>query len=53
MWENSIDVGRIRNGLRKLEPDEVLVKAIPDPNDKGATYPAQKLIDGLVPKNGW
>jgi hypothetical protein len=29
------------------------VKAIPEPNDKGASYPASKLIDGLEPKNGW
>ena len=53
MWENSVSLGRIRKGLRKLEPDEILVKAIPEPNDKGASYPASKLIDGLVPKNGW
>jgi hypothetical protein len=53
MWENSVSLGRIRKGLRKLEPDEILVKAIPEPNDKGASYPASKLIDGLEPKNGW
>ena len=53
MWENTVNLGRIRKGLRKLEPDEVLVKAIPEPNDKGASYPASKLIDGLEPKNGW
>ena len=53
MWENSVSLGRIRKGLRKLEPDEILVKSIPEPNDKGASYPASKLIDGLEPKNGW
>ena len=53
MWENSVPLGRIRKGLRKLESNEILVKAIPEPNDKGASYPASKLIDGLEPKNGW
>ena len=50
MWENSVSLGRIRKGLRKLEPDEILVKAIPEPNDKGTSYPASKLVDGLEPK---
>ena len=45
MWENG-KPWRIRKGLRKLEPDEILVKSIPEPNDKGASYPVSKLIDG-------
>ena len=35
MWENSVSLGRIRKGLRKLEPDEILVKSIPNPMIKG------------------
>ena len=53
MWENSISLGRVRKGLRKLESDEINVKAIPEPNDRGASYPSSKLVDGLLPKDGW
>ena len=40
-------------GLRKLNSDEVVVNSDPPPNDKGSTYPANKLLDGQLPNNGW
>ncbi|MDG1173025.1 MAG: discoidin domain-containing protein, partial [Opitutales bacterium] len=53
LWENKEELGLVSVGLRKLGGEEVVVKADPEPNDKGSTYPASKLLDGQLPRDGW
>ena len=52
LWENVIEVGEVSVGLRKLSSGINLIAA-PPPNQSAGTYPASKLLDGQLPKDGW
>ena len=52
LWDNVIDVGEVGVGLRKLS-DDVAVLAEPLPNQSGASYGVDRLVDGVLPMDGW
>jgi hypothetical protein len=52
LWDNEIDIGEIGVGLRKLT-NGVTVLSEPLPNQSGTTYPADLLLDGKLPDDGW
>ena len=52
LWENVIEIDEVSLGLRKIS-NEVTLIAAPAPNQSGGTYPASKLLDGQLPKDGW
>ena len=53
LWENKAEIGSVSVGLRKLTSSEINIKTIPEPNDRGTSYPATKLLDGQLPRDGW
>ena len=52
LWDNEVDVGEVGVGLRKLT-EGVTVLAEPLPNQSGAVYSENLLVDGELPDDGW